>query len=344
MNIYAADSGSPTEHDLAVLASWAASPRRPLSRTRAPRSTRRAGPERRAGGLATATMTDPKETMNSTYDFGGRGRRRHRRQLRHEPRDRPIGVRRSGRRRRARRRQRPHAARRRGRADRRRSSGAPRLLRRVDEDQVAAVGERTVRPSAGWTRRSTTPASRSRRAAADEPTENFDRVNAGTCAVSGRARRTSWARCASRAAAPSSTALRSAASWDSPSSASYHASKHGVIGLPAAPHWDTRRPASASTPSAAARSRRRSSPRRSRKGDLNVPDVVANQPIGRLGRGDEIAAAVLWLCSPGARVVLGVALPVDSGYTARSVPGGGDYKTHLRWSPAGGSERPFGRR
>ena len=43
----------------------------------------------------------------------------------------------------------------------------------------------------------------------------------------------------------------------------------------------------------------------------------AGQPIGRLGRGDEIAAAVLWLCSPGASLVLGVALPVDGGYTAR---------------------------
>ncbi|MFB9177793.1 SDR family oxidoreductase [Dactylosporangium sucinum] len=32
---------------------------------------------------------------------------------------------------------------------------------------------------------------------------------------------------------------------------------------------------------------------------------------------EEIAAAVLWLCSPGASFVVGVALPVDGGYTAR---------------------------
>src|SRR5687767_12131239 len=53
------------------------------------------------------------------------------------------------------------------------------------------------------------------------------------------------------------------------------------------------------------------------RGELDIPGAVANQPIGRLGRGDEIAAAVLWLCSPGASLVVGVALPVDGGYTAR---------------------------
>jgi NAD(P)-dependent dehydrogenase (short-subunit alcohol dehydrogenase family) len=53
------------------------------------------------------------------------------------------------------------------------------------------------------------------------------------------------------------------------------------------------------------------------KGELSVPDAVANQPIGRLGRADEIAAAVLWLSSPAASLVVGVALPVDGGYTTR---------------------------
>jgi NAD(P)-dependent dehydrogenase (short-subunit alcohol dehydrogenase family) len=47
-----------------------------------------------------------------------------------------------------------------------------------------------------------------------------------------------------------------------------------------------------------------------------MKEVVRDQPIGRLGSPDEIAASVLWLCSPAASFVLGVALPVDGGFTA----------------------------
>ena len=52
-------------------------------------------------------------------------------------------------------------------------------------------------------------------------------------------------------------------------------------------------------------------------GELDEATAVSNQPIGRLGRADEIAATVLWLCSPGASFIVGVALPVDGGYTAQ---------------------------
>ena len=42
--------------------------------------------------------------------------------------------------------------------------------------------------------------------------------------------------------------------------------------------------------------------------------LVALHPIGRIGTAEEVANAVLWLCSDDASFVLGVALPVDGGY------------------------------
>jgi NAD(P)-dependent dehydrogenase (short-subunit alcohol dehydrogenase family) len=44
--------------------------------------------------------------------------------------------------------------------------------------------------------------------------------------------------------------------------------------------------------------------------------VIAHEPIGRMGRPDEIAAAVLWLCSDGAAFAIGHAMVVDGGQTA----------------------------
>lgn len=102
-----------------------------------------------------------------------------------------------------------------------------------------------------------------------------------------------------------------------PGRAIYHASKHGVIGLTksAALEYAARGirinavcPGTIETPMIADMMAQES---------LSMEDFRRDQPLGRLGRPEEIAAAVLWLCSEGASFVIGHALAVDAGYTAR---------------------------
>ena len=44
-------------------------------------------------------------------------------------------------------------------------------------------------------------------------------------------------------------------------------------------------------------------------------DIAKQVPIGRAGRPEEIASAVLWLCSPSASYVVGQAITVDGSMT-----------------------------
>lgn len=46
-------------------------------------------------------------------------------------------------------------------------------------------------------------------------------------------------------------------------------------------------------------------------------DLTAGEPIGRMGTPEEVAAAVIWLCSGGASFVTGQALAVDGGWVAQ---------------------------
>lgn len=45
--------------------------------------------------------------------------------------------------------------------------------------------------------------------------------------------------------------------------------------------------------------------------------MAAMHPVGRLGRADEVAAAVLYLASDQAKFTTGISLPVDGGWLAQ---------------------------
>ena len=101
-----------------------------------------------------------------------------------------------------------------------------------------------------------------------------------------------------------------------PGRAAYHASKHGVIGLTrsAALEYASRGirinaicPGTFDTPMVAEMLEKQADA---------MQEILREQPIGRLGRAEEIADAVLWLCSSGSTFVVGHALAIDGGFTA----------------------------
>jgi NAD(P)-dependent dehydrogenase (short-subunit alcohol dehydrogenase family) len=98
-----------------------------------------------------------------------------------------------------------------------------------------------------------------------------------------------------------------------PGRAAYHATKHGVIGLTKSAALDCAPKGirvNAVCPGCI------DTPMSDSIDPAAMKEFLKDQPIGRPGRPEEVAAAVLWLCSPGASMVLGVALPVDGGFVA----------------------------
>ena len=53
------------------------------------------------------------------------------------------------------------------------------------------------------------------------------------------------------------------------------------------------------------------------KGIISEEQIFALEPMHRMGKADEIAEAVLWLCSDASSFVTGLPTPVDGGYVAQ---------------------------
>lgn len=99
--------------------------------------------------------------------------------------------------------------------------------------------------------------------------------------------------------------------------AAYHGTKHGVIGLTRSVALEYAErgirinavcPGTIATPMVSDMLD---------KGMLAMDDLLRDLPMKRLGRGEEIADAVLWLCSAGSTFVTGHALVVDGGFTVQ---------------------------
>jgi NAD(P)-dependent dehydrogenase (short-subunit alcohol dehydrogenase family) len=97
----------------------------------------------------------------------------------------------------------------------------------------------------------------------------------------------------------------------------YTASKHGVIGLTKAAALEYARkgirinaicPGTVSTPMVA---------KAMADHPTSTQAVIDDIPLGRMGTAEEIASAVIWLCSPGAGFMIGQIVAPDGGYTAR---------------------------
>jgi len=99
----------------------------------------------------------------------------------------------------------------------------------------------------------------------------------------------------------------------SATSSAYVAAKHGVVGLTktaAADHAEDNIRVNAVCPGYIETPMTEETMRR--RGER----ILGRVPMARMGQAEEIAEAVVWLCSPKASFVTGVSWAVDGGYTA----------------------------
>jgi len=96
--------------------------------------------------------------------------------------------------------------------------------------------------------------------------------------------------------------------------AAYHASKHGVVGLTRAAAMEYADKGVRINAVAPGVIETAMAERLNFLGPAARKRVVGLHPLGRLGTPQDVAAAVLWLCSDGAAFITGHTLPVDGGF------------------------------
>ncbi len=102
----------------------------------------------------------------------------------------------------------------------------------------------------------------------------------------------------------------------------YYASKHGVIGLTKASAVEYAKDGiriNAVCPGTI-RTQMAEQTMFKKKDGVSAIRQAALHPIGRIGAEEEVAAAVVWLCSDAASFVVGHAMVVDGGFLSRSGP------------------------
>jgi NAD(P)-dependent dehydrogenase (short-subunit alcohol dehydrogenase family) len=119
----------------------------------------------------------------------------------------------------------------------------------------------------------------------------------------------------------SGTIVNTASAWGlvgAPDASAYIASKHGVVGLTKTAALEYAQegirvncicPGYIRTPMVTAVLQQ--------AGAALEEQMVAREPVGRMGHPEEVAEAVVWLCSDAASFVTGHTMTVDGGYVAQ---------------------------